>query len=168
MSHVRLWCPGSLELPFTPGGQVCPCYSDEHDHRHPDSLVGCRLIPAPSLSVPWPAEPAAVWHPGDLSPLAHHRLPSSQRGLVGGWGVQARRAPVTLSALGGGLLLPQLMPLCHFCKMGHVPVCDMVSAPPPSSPCTSKGGKFVKGTSQSSPGVAARWARAAQTWHHAG
>lgn len=24
MSHVRLWCP---ELPFTPGGQVCPCYS---------------------------------------------------------------------------------------------------------------------------------------------
>lgn len=44
--------------------------SGEHNYHHPGSLAGCRLIPALALSPPWPAEPVAAWHPGDL-PRSH-------------------------------------------------------------------------------------------------
>lgn len=116
-------------VPGVPGAPVYPrrtcmptLLSDEHNHHHPGSLASCRLIPALALSPPWPAEPAAAWHPGDLAPLAHHHLPRKEQGLArvneGG------RRP------GGCLHLFRrlLLPLCHFCKMGHVTVCYMVSA----------------------------------------
>lgn len=103
-------------MPRVPGAPVYPrrtcmptLLSGEDNYHHPGSLAGCRLIPALALSPPWPAEPAAAWHPGDLAPLAHHHLPRKEQGLA--------RVNEGGHRPGGCLHLLRrlLLPLCHFC-----------------------------------------------------
>lgn len=94
MSHVRLWCLGCLELPFTPGGQVFPCYSLVNmTTAIRAAWLAAWLVPAPSLSPLLSQQQCSTQGTWPHSPITV--FPGASK-CWGGGGAQAGRAPAPL------------------------------------------------------------------------